>query len=85
MVLKIETSERCSLTLEDANVLFCDPPVSSAATLIPYNEIDGILMAPDGTLSFQARGQVFKIQTRTEDPEHQQVIAALVNFVSKTS
>ena len=49
-----------------------------------FPEIDLVLMAPDSTLSFQVRNEVFSIPTKPHKVGHQQTIRALLDGIRRS-
>ena len=75
----VDVFNRCVLSVDSNSVT-----LSTTGQVIQCRQVDGILRAPDGTLSIQAGKEVIKIKTENDDATHQQVIEALVRYVRKT-
>lgn len=87
MALTIDSSDlltRRFITLGSTGVVYCDSPLSSSGRSFVFAQIECILLASDGVLSFQVGDEVFKIQTKAGDANHRHVIETFVNAVNAT-
>jgi hypothetical protein len=81
MVLKIDSSNLFSrnyLVLKNDGIKFCETGMLWGGRRFRFNEIRGVLMSHNDTLSFQAGNEVFSIRTKPGNPKHQAVVAALL-------
>lgn len=84
MALKIKAStlfEACTLEILPTGVKYLKTALVGGKRVVAFSQIDCVLLSTSGLLSFQVGSEVFKIQTKPDDPKHNQVIEALVKGV----
>jgi len=74
---------KCYLKVQSDGVEFCAPTVAGKGRWFRFHNIECVLMSPDYLLSFQVGQEVFKIPTDPANPNHQTVIATLVQEVQR--
>lgn len=66
------------LSVDEQGVELQDGPLPSGRRRFRFEEIECVLLSPQGLLSFQVGREVFSIATRRDDRQHQGAIEALV-------
>jgi hypothetical protein len=78
--MKLSIKERgwptVRLDVEDGGIAYAE--TLKGRRRFSYNQIDGVLLAPDGKLSVQVGEEIFTVQTNADEGGHHPVIDALV-------
>ena len=88
MALRITDSsllEKRYLEVASDGVIFYEATLLSGKRRFRYDEVENILMSPEGKLSFQVRQEVFSIATNRGNQKHEEVIASFVNEVKRAA
>jgi hypothetical protein len=81
MALKINASDlvtRRVLAVSGEGVEFQETALMGGTRRFSFRQIDCLLLSGNGVLSFQAGREVFRIQTKLSNREHQELIETLV-------
>jgi hypothetical protein len=84
--IKIKTSDLlgyCLLEVSPKGVAYTNGSLSIARKM-GFHQIALVLLSADHVLSFQVDQEIFKIQTKANDPKHQELICRLVEQVNQS-
>jgi len=85
MALKIKVHslfKQWYLEIDSDGVKFCETAAWGGVRRFRFQQVEYILMSPDGVLSFQVGNEVFSIPTKPDNPKHQEVVNTFVREVT---